>query len=49
MLYRGTGQQVQSHTELLAAVALYRTMEMTFWLPETEAALAPVQGDDERS
>jgi tetratricopeptide (TPR) repeat protein len=49
MLYRGTGQQAQARTELLAAVTLYRTMEMTFWLPETEAALAEVQGDDERS
>ena len=49
MLYRGTGQQVQARTELLAAIALYRVMEMTFWLPETEAALPEVQGDDERS
>ena len=49
MLYRGTGQQVQARTELLAAITLYRTMEMTFWLPETEAALAQVQGDDKRS
>jgi len=48
-LYSRTGQQRQARTELLAAVALYRTMEMTFWLPETEAALAEVRGDDERS
>jgi tetratricopeptide (TPR) repeat protein len=48
-LYSRTGQQVQARTELLAAIALYRTMEMTFWLPETEAALAEVQGDNERS
>jgi tetratricopeptide (TPR) repeat protein len=47
-LYRGTGQQVQVRTELLAAIALYRAMEMTFWLPETEAALAQVEGHDER-
>jgi DNA-binding NtrC family response regulator/tetratricopeptide (TPR) repeat protein len=49
MLYRGTGQQAQARTELLAAIALYRTMEMTFWLPETEAALIQVEGQDERS
>jgi DNA-binding NtrC family response regulator/tetratricopeptide (TPR) repeat protein len=49
MLYRGTGQRAQARTELLAAIALYRTMDMTFWLPETEAALAEVQGNDERS
>src|SRR4029450_8045797 len=49
MLYRGTGQQAQARTELLAAVTLYRTMEMTFWLPETKAALAHIQGDAARS
>jgi hypothetical protein len=26
------------------AIALYRTMDMTFWLPQTEAALAQVEG-----
>ena len=26
----------------LPAIELYRDMEMTFWLPETEAALAQV-------
>jgi hypothetical protein len=26
------------------AIALYRTMDMTFWLPEAEAALAQVGG-----
>jgi hypothetical protein len=29
---------------LAAAIALYRTMEMTFWLPQAEAALAEVEG-----
>jgi tetratricopeptide (TPR) repeat protein len=48
MLYRQTGLQAQARTELRAAIALYRTMEMTFWLPQTEAALAEVQGDAER-
>jgi DNA-binding NtrC family response regulator/tetratricopeptide (TPR) repeat protein len=48
MLYRQTGLQAQARTELRAAIALYRAMEMTFWLPQTEAALAEVQGDAER-
>ena len=30
----------QACAELSAAIALYRTMEMTFWLPQAEAALA---------
>jgi hypothetical protein len=27
---------------LAAAIHLYRTMDMTFWLPQTEAVLAQV-------
>ena len=42
MLYATTGQGEQAHTKLSAAVDLYHAMEMTFWLPETEAALAQV-------
>ena len=42
-LYAKTGQQEQARTELAAAIALYRAMDMTFWLPETEAALAQVE------
>jgi hypothetical protein len=38
-LYATTGQREQAHTELSAAVDLYQAMKMTFWLPETEAAL----------
>jgi tetratricopeptide (TPR) repeat protein len=41
-LYAVTGQQEQARTALSTAVDLYRAMEMTFWLPETEAALAQV-------
>jgi tetratricopeptide (TPR) repeat protein len=41
-LYATTGQREQAHTELSTAVELYQAMEMTFWLPETEAALAQV-------
>jgi hypothetical protein len=47
-MYSATGRQAQARTELLAAIALYRAMEMTFWLPQTEAALAEVQSDAER-
>jgi tetratricopeptide (TPR) repeat protein len=43
-LYAATGQREQARTELSTAIAMYRDMEMTFWLPETEAALAQVEG-----
>jgi tetratricopeptide (TPR) repeat protein len=43
-LYLKVGQQGQARAELSTAIALYRTMDMTFWLPETEAALAQVEG-----
>jgi hypothetical protein len=38
------GQREQACAALAAAVTLYRDMDMTFWLPETEAALAQVEG-----
>src|SRR5262249_43662659 len=41
-LYAATGQREQARAELSMAVEMYRGMEMTFWLPETEAALAQV-------
>jgi predicted protein tyrosine phosphatase len=43
-LYTVTGQREQARTALSTAIALYRDMEMTFWLPQTEAALAQVEG-----
>jgi tetratricopeptide (TPR) repeat protein len=43
-LYAMTGRREQARVELSAAIDLYRTMEMTFWLPEVEAALARVEG-----
>jgi class 3 adenylate cyclase/tetratricopeptide (TPR) repeat protein len=43
-LYAATGQWEQARTALSAAIELYCDMEMTFWLPETEAALAQVEG-----
>jgi tetratricopeptide (TPR) repeat protein len=41
-LYAATGQREQARTALTAAITLYRAMDMTFWLPQTEAALARV-------
>ena len=41
-LYAQLGRQEQAHAELSAAMEMYRGMEMTFWLPETETALAQV-------
>ena len=46
-LYAKTGQRQQAHTELSAAIALYHAMDMTFWLPQAEAALAQVVKEDE--
>jgi tetratricopeptide (TPR) repeat protein len=43
-LYNQTGQIEQARSELSTAIEMYRDMEMTFWLPETEAALAAVEG-----
>jgi tetratricopeptide (TPR) repeat protein len=43
-LYTKTGQREQAHTALTAATNLYRAMDMTFWLPQAEAALAQVRG-----
>jgi len=42
-LYATMGQGEQARAELTTAIALYQTMEMTFWLPETEAVLAQVK------
>jgi hypothetical protein len=46
MLYLKLGRGAQARPELSAAIALYRAMEMRFWLPQTEAALAQVEGRD---
>jgi tetratricopeptide (TPR) repeat protein len=43
-LYATIGQQEQARAELSAAIVLYRAMDMTFWLPQAEAALAQVRG-----
>jgi tetratricopeptide (TPR) repeat protein len=41
-LYDKIDRQEQARAELSAAIALYRAMDMTFWLPQAEAALAQV-------
>jgi tetratricopeptide (TPR) repeat protein len=43
-LYATTGQREQASTELSTAIEMYTSMDMTFWLPQTEAALAQVEG-----
>jgi tetratricopeptide (TPR) repeat protein len=41
-LYSQIGWLELAHAELTMAIHLYRTMDMTFWLPQAEAALAQV-------
>ena len=43
-LYVQIGQAEQARAELATASAMYQAMDMTFWLPETEAALVQVEG-----
>ena len=43
-LYAMTGQREQARTALSTAIEMYTSMDMTFWLPQTEAALAQVEG-----
>jgi tetratricopeptide (TPR) repeat protein len=43
-LYHQTGRVEQARTALSVAIDLYRTMDMTLWLPQAEAALAQVEG-----
>jgi tetratricopeptide (TPR) repeat protein len=38
-------QPERARAELHTAIALYREMAMTFWLPQAEAALAQVEGE----
>ena len=42
-LYATIGHRT-ARTELSAAIALYHTMDMTFWLPQAEATFAQVEG-----
>ena len=43
-LYAKIGRREQARTELSTAIDLYRAMEMTFWLPQAEAAIVQVEG-----
>jgi tetratricopeptide (TPR) repeat protein len=43
-LYATMRRHAEARGELDTAIELYRAMEMTFWLPEAEAALARVKG-----
>jgi tetratricopeptide (TPR) repeat protein len=42
-LYRKTDRPKPARAELTTAMALYRAMDMTLWIPQAEAALAQVQ------
>jgi tetratricopeptide (TPR) repeat protein len=42
-LYARTGRPEQARTALSTAIALYRDMGMTFWLPQAEAVLAQLE------
>jgi tetratricopeptide (TPR) repeat protein len=41
-LYAATGQPEQARAALSIAIELYKAMDMTFWLPQAEAALVQV-------
>jgi len=41
-LYSQTGRGAQARAALTTAIDMYRAMDMTFWLPQVEAALAQV-------
>jgi len=43
MLYATTEQREQAHAALSTAIAMYRAMEMTFWLPQAEAVLGQMK------
>jgi tetratricopeptide (TPR) repeat protein len=42
-LYGRVGREQQARAALSAAIDLYHAMDMTFWLPQAEAALAQVE------
>ena len=43
-LYAATGEREQARSELSTAIEMYQSMDMTFWLPQAEAALAQMEG-----
>jgi predicted ATPase/class 3 adenylate cyclase/DNA-binding winged helix-turn-helix (wHTH) protein len=48
-LYTQVDRRAEARAELSTAIALYRAMDMTFWLPGAEAALAGVTGSESRN
>jgi tetratricopeptide (TPR) repeat protein len=42
-LYAVIDRRAQAQAELTSAIALYRALDMTFWLPQAEATLAQIQ------
>jgi tetratricopeptide (TPR) repeat protein len=44
LLYVTAGQQAHAQAALSTARTMYQAMAMTFWLPQTKAALAQVEG-----
>jgi hypothetical protein len=42
-LYAATGQREQARAALSTAIEMYRSMAMTFGLPQAEATLAQVE------
>jgi hypothetical protein len=43
-LYLKSEKNEEARSELVAAIELYRIMDMAFWLPNAESALAEVSG-----
>jgi Flp pilus assembly protein TadD len=43
-LYAKIGQREEARTKLATAIEMYQSMDMTFWLPQAETALAEVEG-----
>src|SRR5262245_59874058 len=48
-LYTKIGYRELARAELTTAIELYRAMDMTFWLPQAEAALAQAGGQKAQS
>ena len=43
--YAQRGQREQARAELSTAIEMYGSMDMPFWLPQAETALAQVEGE----
>jgi tetratricopeptide (TPR) repeat protein len=44
LLYAKIGRRDEARADLSTAIDLYQAMEMTFWLPQAETALAEAEG-----